>query len=119
VSGKDKFKVERGRSGDEEGLKPAAEPTLTRGRFGLMTGAMGTPSDANAAELDARAHRRWLIGLGITLVFGLFGAVMTWLAYAGRSAPAAPAAAPPVPGSVAPAAPAGHGKNKGKGHGGE
>lgn len=38
---------------------------------------------------DARAHRRWLIGIGITVVFGIFGAIMALLAYTKISAPAA------------------------------
>jgi hypothetical protein len=58
------------------------------------------------SETDAAANRRWLIGLSITLVFGIFGAVMALLRYAdqGKTQPSpaatsvvAPAAAdPPV-----------------------
>jgi hypothetical protein len=39
---------------------------------------------------EARDHRRWLIGVGISLVFGLFGMVMALLSYSGRGKPAAP-----------------------------
>ena len=38
-------------------------------------------------------HRRWLIGLAISVSFGLFGAVMAWLSYSARTRPVSPAAA--------------------------
>jgi len=37
-------------------------------------------------------HRRWLIGIGISITFGLFGAVMAWLSYSARTKPFTPAA---------------------------
>ena len=40
--------------------------------------------------MDAE-QRRWLIGLGISVAFGTFGAVMAWLSYTARNPPAAPA----------------------------
>ena len=30
-------------------------------------------------------HRRWLISVGISVVFGTFGAVMAWLSYSART----------------------------------
>jgi hypothetical protein len=32
-------------------------------------------------------HRRWLIGIGISVAFGTFGAVMAWLSYSARARP--------------------------------
>lgn len=70
------------------------------------------------ASDDARASRRWLIGIGITLAFGIFGAVMAVLGYSSKSTepaagPAATAAAATVaPGGGAGPAPRGHGKGK-------
>jgi len=32
-------------------------------------------------------HRRWLIGIGISVAFGTFGAVMAWLSYSARTRP--------------------------------
>ena len=72
---------------------------------------------------DDRAQRRWLIGVAITLVFGVFGAVMAVLAYTNstsapqsRAPTSSPAAAPA--GSTTPDPPAsdkpGHGKDHGK-----
>jgi hypothetical protein len=42
---------------------------------------------------EARDSRRWLIGVGISLTFGLFGATMALLAYSDRKGPSAPPAA--------------------------
>jgi hypothetical protein len=39
---------------------------------------------------SARESRRWLIGITISLVFGLFGVVMALLGYLEGSRPAAP-----------------------------
>jgi hypothetical protein len=68
------------------------------------------------SQLDAQANRRWLIGIGITLVFGIFGAVMAVLSYSNRSTESAPAgpAATVAPGAGA--GPAPHGRAKGKKH---
>lgn len=65
-------------------------------------------------------QRRWLIGIGISVAFGLFGVVMALLSYSDRTkpgaTPAAATAAPAIP--AAPDAPrAKHGQ--GKGHGRE
>jgi hypothetical protein len=35
-------------------------------------------------------QRRWLIGIGISLAFGTFGAVMAWLSYSARTRAQAP-----------------------------
>jgi hypothetical protein len=35
-------------------------------------------------------QRRWLIGIGISVAFGTFGAVMAWLSYTARTRPPAP-----------------------------
>jgi hypothetical protein len=58
------------------------------------------PNDPISAA-DARDRRRWLIGLGISVAFGLFGVVMTLLAYSERTRPSAqPAAHAPSPRGV-------------------
>lgn len=69
--------------------------------------------ERDTATPEARAHRRWLIGLAITITFGLFGAVMAVLAYTkinGAPSPArrssAPAARPRGSAAPTPAAPA-------------
>jgi hypothetical protein len=56
-----------------------------------------SPSSDRLAASEARDHRRWLVGLGITLVFGLFGMVMALLSYFARTPPgaASPARAAP------------------------
>lgn len=55
------------------------------------------PNDAVSAA-DARDSRRWLIGVGISVAFGLFGVVMALLAYSERTrSPAQPAAHVPSP----------------------
>ena len=46
---------------------------------------------------EAREHRRWLVGVGITLVFGTFGVVMALLSYWGRGRSAAPSTLTPTP----------------------
>ena len=42
------------------------------------------PNDPISAA-DARDSRRWLIGVGISVTFGLFGVVMALLAYSQRT----------------------------------
>jgi hypothetical protein len=44
----------------------------------------------DSASAAARDARRWLIGVGISLAFGLFGVVMALLSYIERTSPAAP-----------------------------
>jgi hypothetical protein len=69
---------------------------------------MTSRSDTSSARSDTRAHQRWLIGLGITVAFGLFGAVMAVLAYSGatRAPSRGPSRSPAaIPGLRAPAAP--------------
>jgi hypothetical protein len=67
---------------------------------------MDDHGDKHVSALDSRDNRRWLIGVGISVAFGLFGVVMALLSYA-RHAPAsavAPAAHGPAAGT-APRAP--------------
>ena len=45
--------------------------------------------DGTPVDRDAAAHRRWLITLVATVVFGVFGAVMAYLSYSNSSKPAA------------------------------
>ena len=91
--------------------------------------------DRSPPERDRTANRRWMIGLVISLVFGIFGAVMALLSYMDKdgpttiyrnrkSPPAAPSAAPgasppaaaPAPSAdPAPAAPSPSG-DEGKGN---
>ena len=89
----------------------------------------GHESPRRSTALDD--HRRWLIGIVITILFGLFSMIMTLVSYnASRGSPAppeTPAAIAPeateVPAAVAPGpseppagpAAAGKGKKKGKG----
>jgi hypothetical protein len=66
------------------------------------------PDGARPLDSEAAAHRRWLITVAITVMFGGFGAVMAYLSYArhtkpamsspGRSRPAStrPTVAPPA-----------------------
>jgi hypothetical protein len=56
---------------------------------------------ASRPEGDRTANRRWLIGISVTLVFGLFGAVMALLSYMDRN----PSKASDRPGTSAPSAP--------------
>lgn len=53
---------------------------------------MTTNQDPFSAA-DARDSRRWLIGVGISLAFGLFGVVMALLAYSEQNKASAPPAA--------------------------
>jgi hypothetical protein len=50
---------------------------------------MSESDEQRSRELDARDNRRWLIGVGISVAFGMFGVVMALLSYAHRSSPAA------------------------------
>jgi hypothetical protein len=69
-----------------------------------------TTTDGSPPERDKAANRRWLIGIVLTLVFGIFGATLALLSYMDRDrAPAAPAA--PAPGGDEPARP-----DRGKGN---
>ena len=84
-----------------------------------LAGIMGTDDDIGGVR-HAADQRRWLIGIGITVVFGLFGVVMTLLSYSDRTKPrATPAGATAA--TVVPAAPAAppatSPRGKGKGHG--
>ena len=48
-----------------------------------------TNTDVSTRRMDAE-HRRWLIGLAISVAFGTFGAVMAWLSYSARARPTSP-----------------------------
>ena len=63
---------------------------------------MSSQSDATSASADA-AQRRWLIGIGITVAFGLFGAVMAILAYTSSTNAPTPSHARQPAGTSAPA----------------
>ncbi|CAN5923084.1 hypothetical protein BH11MYX4_BH11MYX4_18290 [soil metagenome] len=79
---------------------------------------MGTDDSSLVLTRHAADQRRWLIGIGISVAFGLFGVVMTLLSYSGRSKPdATPAATVVHAAPGAPPAKALH--DKGKGHGRE
>lgn len=86
--------------------------------------ADGSPTDKS----EAAAHRRWLITVAITVVFGCFGAVMAYLSYANNtrsSAPATgrsstPSTAPTTAPTVAPgSAPSSDEEHKGNPHTGK
>jgi hypothetical protein len=64
----------------------------------MMRGEMSTNRAEPSHGSDARDSRRWLIGVGISLVFGLFSMVMALLSY---SASTQPKAAPADNGSAA------------------
>jgi hypothetical protein len=64
---------------------------------------MDDSGDKRVSALDARDNRRWLIGVGISVAFGLFGVVMALLSYS-RHTPAA-ATAPAARGPAAGTAP--------------
>jgi hypothetical protein len=71
---------------------------------------MTVKPDGAPPSSEAAAHRRWLVTIAITILFGTFGAVMTYLSYAksstkpSRSSSDAPAAAPTEPRTEAPSA---------------
>jgi len=48
---------------------------------------MSDSSEQRRNDVDARDNRRWLIGVGISVGFGLFGVVMALLSYSHRSTP--------------------------------
>jgi hypothetical protein len=79
---------------------------------------MSTQRDTTSASSDSSARRRWLIGLTITVLFGIFGAVMAVLAYRNSTiTPPAPArTTAPAPTESAPAAPTPDKPGRGKGH---
>lgn len=86
---------------------------------------MSTKTDEPApTTASAPEHRRWLIGVGISIFFGLFGVVMALLTYSDRGKPPPPpAAATAVPRAEPPSPPdnpaSSPGRGKGKGHGRE
>lgn len=49
---------------------------------------MSVKPDGAPLDPEARAHRRWLITIAITVLFGGFGAVMAYLSYANSTKPA-------------------------------
>jgi hypothetical protein len=54
-------------------------------------------SGSEPGSSEARDHRRWLVGIGISLVFGLFSMVMALLSYSGHTKPVAPSTATSAP----------------------
>ncbi len=62
---------------------------------------MSDSSEQWNKKLEARDNRRWLIGVGISVAFGLFGVVMALLSYSRHSSSAATAAPTPAAGSPA------------------
>ena len=46
---------------------------------------MSTDRDAPASQKSERESRRWLIGVGISLVFGIFSMVMAVLSYSPKT----------------------------------
>lgn len=62
---------------------------LARAEWDTVGAMAVTPDDSRTAS-EAAAHRRWLITIVITVVFGCFGAVLAYLSYAKTTAPAAP-----------------------------
>ncbi len=56
---------------------------------------MSSPAREPSAAGETRDHRRWLVGVGISLVFGIFSMVMALLSYSERSEPAGPSARTP------------------------
>jgi hypothetical protein len=73
---------------------------------------MSTKDKETAPGTRAPEGRRWLIGISISIVFGLFGVVMALLSYSQKAKdPASPAATSTV--APPPAeAPGGHGRGK-------
>jgi hypothetical protein len=51
---------------------------------------MSTKGDEASPAINAPEQRRWLIGIGISLLFGIFGAVMAVLSYSERTKASAP-----------------------------
>lgn len=101
----------------------ARDPRRTlAGDWLLSTRRMTSNADEPSPKPNSADNRRWLIGICISLAFGIFSAVMAWLNYADRTKatpasqrPSAPAVADPRP-----AAPTGnqptreHGKGRRK-----
>jgi hypothetical protein len=74
---------------------------------------MSSDRDAPASRKSARESRRWLIGVGISLVFGIFSMVMAVLSYSPKaSSTARPARNDPAARS-GPAEPTPHGRTRG------
>jgi hypothetical protein len=46
---------------------------------------MSTDRDAPASQKSERDSRRWLIGVGISLIFGIFSMVMAVLSYSPKT----------------------------------
>jgi hypothetical protein len=70
---------------------------------------MAAKSDGGPPDSEAAAHRRWLVTIAITILFGTFGAVMTYLTYAkgsrspGKASSSVPSGAPSAAPITAPA----------------
>jgi len=81
-----------------------------------MAVEMSTKEEETAPSTDALKNRRWLIGIGISVFFGLFGVVMALLSYSQKAkdpaSPASTATLAPRPAE----APGGHGRGKDRDH---
>ena len=74
---------------------------------------MSTNGEEPPAAIQAGDNRRWFIGIGISVVFGLFSGVMALLSYfAGAQSTAHPA--PKAPAARGAAEPARRGKTRGE-----
>lgn len=78
----------RGVSTFEVRLSPFATAPRNQGTLRAMS-VQPDGTSAPRSESDAAAHRRWLITIIITVVFGGFGAVMAYLSYVNSSKPSA------------------------------
>jgi hypothetical protein len=74
---------------------------------------MSTNGGERTSTTHALGDRRWLIGIGISVVFGLFSGVMALLSYFAGAEPTAPPA-PRAPAARGAAEPARHGKTRGE-----
>lgn len=62
---------------------------------------MAAKTDGGAPDSEAAAHKRWLVTIAITILFGTFGAVMTYMSYAKSSKPWSGRAPSSVPATTA------------------
>jgi hypothetical protein len=60
------------------------------------------PDGAPTANSEAAAHRRWLITIALTILFGGFGAVMAYLSYANSNKPSVSSPRRPRPSGTSP-----------------
>ena len=80
---------------------------------GVSRTEMSNGDDESSSGVAARDNRRWLIGVGISIAFGLFSVVMALLSYSAKTEPLAPPGANASPTRGTGAEPARRGKAKG------